>query len=77
MDGIQEVMTDLQNMFNKFEEELNLQNEKFMNFAKNNDITLRKLLQILSKKETFAESEEENDINTNKNKIKEKEEDNK
>lgn len=64
-------------MFNKFEEELNLQNEKFMNFAKNNDITLRKLLQILSKKETFAESEEENDINTNMKKIKEKEEDNK
>ena len=77
MDGIQGVMTDLQNMFNKFEEELNSQNEKFMNFAKNNDITLRKLLQILSKKETFAESEEENDINTNMKKIKEKEEDNK
>ena len=70
-------MTDLQNMFTKFEEELNLQNEKFMNFAKNNDITLRKLLQILSKKETFAESEEENDINTNMNKIKKKEEENK
>ena len=73
----QGVMTDLQNMFTKFKEELNLQNEKFMNFAKNNDITLRKLLQILSKKETFAESEEENDINTNMNKIKKKEEENK
>ena len=77
MDTFQGVMTDLQNMFTKFEEELNLQNEKFMNFAKNNDITLRKLLQILSKKETFAESEEENDINTNMNKIKKKEEENK
>ena len=77
MEGLEGFMTDMQNMFSKFENELNLQNEKFMNFAKNNDITLRKLLQILTKKETFAYSEDENDINTNINKIKKKETKNK
>jgi hypothetical protein len=65
IDTFQGVMTDLQNMFTKFEEKLNLQNEKFMNFAKNNEITLRDLLHILSKKETFAQNDEENNINPN------------
>ena len=58
-------MIDLQNMFSKFENDLNLENEKFMNFAKNNEITLRDLLHILSKKETFAQNDEENNINPN------------
>ena len=65
-DNINVLVNGIQKLLNKFEKELTKQNEKFMNFARNNEITLRNLLSILSKKdeELIFEEDEENNINT-------------
>ena len=65
-DNINGLVNAIQKLLNKFEKELTLQNEKFMNFARNNEITLRNLLSILSKKdeELIFEEDEENNTNT-------------
>ena len=49
------LMIKIQSIFNNFKNNVNLQNEQFMNFAKNNQISLRNLLSII------AETEDKND----------------
>ena len=66
IDKIGLLVNDIKNLLNEFEKELKLENEKFMNFAKKNDITLRNLISILSKKdEEIIFEDEGNNINTN------------
>ena len=68
IERIKNMLTGIQNIFNEFEKEMKVQNEKFMNFAQNNEITLRNLLSILSKKdEELVFEDEEKNLNININ----------
>ena len=66
IDNINVLVNGMQKLLNKFEKDITIQNEKFMHFARNNEITLRNLLSILSKKdeELIFEEDEENNINS-------------
>ena len=62
------LVTSFEKIFCEFEKEITLENKKIMNFAKNNEISLRNLLEILLKKDeelVFDDDEEEENINNN------------
>ena len=67
-----DLMSKIQTLFNEFKKDVQLQNEQFMNFAKNNQISLRNLFSIISEKED-KDDDDDSDYGDN-NIIKEQEE---
>ena len=68
-----DLILKIQNLFNAFKNDVQLQNEQFIKFVRNNQISLRNLFSMISEKE---QNEEDSDYNEqeNDNIIKEKEE---
>ena len=66
-----DLMAKIQSLFNEFKKDIKLQNEQFMNFAKNNQISLRNLFSIISEKE---ENDDDDSDYRDNNIIKEQEE---
>ena len=75
-DNFNELMNNMQDSLNKLEKVVNYQNEKFMNFARNNEITLRNLFSLLSQKDEQNIAIDEKNILNNKDKIIENEKNN-
>ena len=67
-----DLMVKIQKLFNEFKKDVKLQNEQFMNYANNNQITLRNLFSMMTEKE--ENSEEDSEFNDDDNIIKDKEE---
>ena len=66
LEQVRGLMANIQKILNEFDREINLQNNKLKNFAEHNNITLRNLFSIISKKdEEEIEEKEENNINNN------------
>ena len=64
------LMIKIQNIFNNFKNNINIQNQQFMNFAKNNQISLRNLLSIISEiedkdDEDFDDDNDDDNDNNN------------
>ena len=63
LEQVRGLMANIQKILNEFDREINLQNNKLKNFAEHNNITLRNLFSIISKKDEEEIEEEENNIN--------------
>ena len=60
-----DLIIKLQKIFNEFKKDIKLQNEQFMNFAKNNQISLRNLFSMIFDKEEKDEEDLDSDIDNN------------
>ena len=65
-----DLMATIQNVFNEFKKDVTIQNSQIMNFAKNNQITLRNLFSIVLEKEEDEDEDIDSDF-CNDNIIKE------
>ena len=61
------LVTGFEKIFSEFETEINSQNNKLMNFAKKNKISLRNLIEILLQKDEELVFEEDDEDNINNN----------
>ena len=66
-----DLMIEIQKLFNAFKKDVNLQNKEFMQFARNNQISLRNLFSIITEKE---QNDDESVYNDDDNIIEEKDE---
>ena len=63
-----DLIIKIQKIFNNFKHDVNMQNEQFMNFAKNYQISLRNLFSIISQNDDDKDEEDDFDnVNDNNN----------